>query len=122
MPFELIGKMYLCGVNYLSQENIDFFIQNALKEDIGPGDYSTLSSIPVDAISVAELKIKDDGIIAGVELSKCIFKAVDSGLKLEYKINDGELVSNGQIGLQVSGKVQSILSCLLYTSPSPRDA
>ena len=97
-------------MNYLTKENIDLFIDNALKEDVGSGDHSSLSSIPSDAIRKAQLIIKDKGIIAGVELAEKIFHAVNSDLSITYNVKDGDEVVDGQIGFIVEGNAQSILT------------
>lgn len=95
---------------YLTPESLQKFIQSALLEDIGPGDHSTLASIPAGKTGKAKLLIKDDGIIAGVELAGEIFKAVDSRLEVEFFKNDGDPVKAGDIGFVVSGPSASILS------------
>ena len=86
------------------------FIKNALIEDLGDGDHSSLGSIPHDSISKAQLIIKDEGIIAGIELAEMIFKEVDNTLKINKKINDGEKVNNDDIAFTVEGNCISILS------------
>ncbi|WP_291725953.1 carboxylating nicotinate-nucleotide diphosphorylase [Bernardetia sp.] len=96
--------------NYLTSEALDQFITLALKEDIADGDHSTLSSVPKNAQKKAHLLIKDDGILAGVELAKLIFAKVDKDLKLDIFINDGEKVKKGDIGFIVEGNAQSILT------------
>ncbi len=85
-------------------------IQNALLEDIGDGDHSSLASIDSNAIAKAKLLVKEDGIIAGVEIAKEVFKQVDPTLKVEVLINDGDSVYFGDIVLYVTGKAISILS------------
>lgn len=95
---------------YLTPESLQNFIQSALLEDIGPGDYSSLASIPAGKTGKAKLLIKDDGILAGVELAGEIFKAVNPNLKVEYFKKDGDQVKVGDIGLTVSGPSASILS------------
>lgn len=95
---------------YLTPESLQKFIQSALLEDIGPGDYSSLASIPAGKTGKAKLLIKDDGILAGVELAGEIFKAVDSKLEVEFFKKDGDAVKAGDIGLVVSGPSASILS------------
>lgn len=89
---------------------IDEIIQNALREDIGDGDHSSLSCVPENATGVAKLLVKADGIIAGVELAKRIFKIYDPSLKVETFINDGERVKYGDIAFEVHGSSRSILS------------
>lgn len=95
---------------YLTEEVISTFIAAAFAEDIGPGDYSSLSSIPQGKTGQAKLLIKDDGIIAGIELAEKIFKTFDPELEVELLINDGDEVKYGDIGLIVKGASASILS------------
>jgi nicotinate-nucleotide pyrophosphorylase (carboxylating) len=95
---------------YLTKERIDHFISEALAEDIGPGDYSTLSAVPNEATNQAILKIKDDGIIAGLELAKLIFEKVDPNLSLKFFKKDGEKVYSGELAFEVTGNARSILS------------
>ena len=89
---------------------IDEIIQNALREDIGDGDHSSLSCIPEDAKGSAKLLVKGDGIIAGVELAGRIFKTFDSSLKFDRFISDGESVKYGDIAFEIHGSSRSILS------------
>ncbi|SMC51597.1 carboxylating nicotinate-nucleotide diphosphorylase [Pedobacter nyackensis] len=88
---------------------IDKFIKNAIAEDLGDGDHTSLSTIPANAQGKAKLLIKESGIIAGVELALEIFKQVDASLTTEVFINDGAEVKYGDIALTVSGSSQSIL-------------
>lgn len=85
-------------------------IDRALEEDIGSGDHSTLSCVPADASGVAKLLVKDNGIIAGVELAEQIFKRFDPNLHFERLIIDGSRVQKGDIAFIVSGSSRSILS------------
>ncbi len=91
------------------QEELDLIIANGIREDIGPGDYSSLACIPKDATGKAKLLVKDEGIIAGVEFAKMIFKAVDENLIVETFINDGAKVQYGDVVFHVAGSSQSIL-------------
>nr|WP_121273738.1 carboxylating nicotinate-nucleotide diphosphorylase [Pedobacter schmidteae] len=93
----------------MDKQLIDQFIRNAIAEDMGDGDHTSLSTIPADAQGKAKLLIKEDGVIAGVELALEIFKQVDADLVTEVFINDGAMVKYGDIALTVSGKSQSIL-------------
>jgi nicotinate-nucleotide pyrophosphorylase (carboxylating) len=88
---------------------INQFIKNAIAEDLGDGDHTSLSTIPANAQGKAKLLIKEDGIIAGVELAQELFKQVDANLQVEVFINDGAAVKYGDIALTVSGSSQSIL-------------
>jgi nicotinate-nucleotide pyrophosphorylase (carboxylating) len=95
---------------YLTKENIKHFIQSALAEDIREGDHSSLGSIPEGTQNTAQLIIKGDGILAGMEMAEHIFKAVDENLTVEAFKRDGDLVKAGEIGLKVYGSAVSILS------------
>ena len=90
-------------------KEVDLIIVNAIREDIGDGDHSSLASIPYDAIGKAMLLVKEDGIIAGIEFAKRVFDYVDPGLKLEQLMRDGTEVKYGDICFYVSGNSQSIL-------------
>jgi nicotinate-nucleotide pyrophosphorylase (carboxylating) len=85
-------------------------IDNALREDIGDGDHSSLACVPENAKGKATLFVKDDGILAGVELAEMIFKRYDSTLKMEILIQDGTVVKKGDIAFHVSGSSRSILA------------
>ena len=89
---------------------IDEIILNALREDIGDGDHSSLSCLQATDMGKAKLIVKEKGIIAGVEVAKRVFELYDSKLSLEVFIDDGSEVEVGDIVLEVSGKAQSILS------------
>lgn len=88
---------------------IDQLIQLSFAEDIGDGDHTTLSSIPESATGKSKLIIKEDGVIAGVEIAQRIFHAFDPDLKVSVYINDGAEVKKGDIAFVVEGKVRSIL-------------
>lgn len=93
-----------------SDFNLDKFIQDALKEDIGAGDHTSLACIPANSKKKAQLIIKEDGILAGVELAKRIFAAVDRYLKLKIYKRDGAAIKKGDIVFVVEGNARSILS------------
>ena len=97
-------------MNYKTEEAITQFIASALKEDVGPGDYSSLASIPFSAQNKAQLLMKDSGIIAGTELAKKIFAKVDPSLMINFIKKDGEIVKKGDIIFKVEGRAQSILT------------
>jgi nicotinate-nucleotide pyrophosphorylase (carboxylating) len=88
---------------------IELIISNAIREDIGDGDHTSLSCIPDNAIGKARLLVKDNGIIAGIEFAKEVFKYVDADLQVETLIQDGSPVKYGDIVFYVQGKSQSIL-------------
>lgn len=85
------------------------FIEAALAEDIGNGDHSTLASIPADAKGAAVLKIKDDGIIAGVDLAQDIFEFLEPGAEFTMNKKDGDKVMKGEMAFEVTAKVHTIL-------------
>ena len=91
------------------QNELKLIIENSIREDVGDGDHSSLACIPKSAMGKAKLIVKDNGIIAGVAFAKMIFDYVDSNLKVETFINDGENVKYGDIVFHVSGSSQSIL-------------
>ncbi|MCT8339766.1 carboxylating nicotinate-nucleotide diphosphorylase [Flavobacteriaceae bacterium TK19130] len=90
-------------------KEIDIIITNAIREDVGTGDHSSLACIPEEATGKAKLLVKEPGIIAGVEFAKQVFDYVDHGLEVEVKIPDGREVTVGDIVFYVSGSSQSIL-------------
>jgi len=91
------------------QKELNLIIQNGIREDIGSGDYSSLSCIPSAAIGKAKLLVKDNGIIAGVAFAKMVFENVDPTLEIETFIEDGSQVKHGDIVFHVLGSSQSIL-------------
>ena len=97
-------------IKYLTKAKIVAFIDSALKEDIGDGDHSSCGAIPDTLQHEAQLLIKGDGIIAGLNLAQWIFARLDKDLKVELLKKDGEEVRIGDIGLRVSGRARSILS------------
>ena len=88
---------------------LQLIIENAIREDVGNGDHSSLACIPITARGKAKLLVKDNGIIAGVEFAKMVFNYVDKNLKIETFITDGNEVKYGDIVFHVSGSSQSIL-------------
>lgn len=90
-------------------KELDLIISNAIREDVGDGDHTSLSCIPNNAKGAAKLLVKDNGIIAGVEFAKKVFQYVDESLQINVLLNDGEEVVYGDIVFEVSGKSQSIL-------------
>lgn len=95
---------------YVTPEYLDRFIELAMAEDIGDGDHSSLSTIPKDLKGVARLKIKQNGIIAGLEIAKEIFYKIDASLELTINAKDGDSVHVGEIAFDVKGPVRSILA------------
>jgi len=95
---------------YLTEAAIAQFVQSALAEDLGEGDHSTLSTVPIHQQAKAKLLVKDDGILAGVELASKIFHQIDNHLKLTVFKNDGDLIFKGDIAFEVTGNARAILS------------
>ena len=91
------------------QEEIDLIIANAIREDVGDGDHSSLACIPNNARGKAKLLVKDEGVIAGVAFAKQVFNYVDKELTIETLIEDGTTVTHGDIAFYVEGASQSIL-------------
>ncbi len=91
------------------KELINSLIKLAFAEDIGDGDHTTLCSIPETAMGKARLLIKEEGILAGVEVAKEVFHYFDKDISVEVFINDGAHVKPGDVAFIVSGKVQSLL-------------
>ena len=85
------------------------FIKLALAEDVGDGDHTSLSTIPADAQKRARLLVKQDGVLAGVEVAEAVFREVDPDLQVHINIRDGSAIHYGDIVLTVSGRAQSIL-------------
>ena len=91
------------------EKEIELIIVNAIREDVGDGDHSSLACIPVEAKGKAKLLVKDNGILAGVEFAKRVFNYVDPEVRLDIKIKDGEKEKKGDIAFYVDGASQSIL-------------
>ncbi|UYW02175.1 carboxylating nicotinate-nucleotide diphosphorylase [Flavobacterium agricola] len=90
-------------------KELDIIIENALREDVGDGDHSSLACIPADEIGKAQLICKDNGVVAGVEFAKITFAKVDPTLKVNIFKKDGEKVQYGDVILTVEGSSLSIL-------------
>ena len=91
------------------QKEIDGIIENAIREDVGDGDHSSLACIPKEAMGKAKLLVKDNGILAGVDFARQVFAFVDPDLHLEILIDDGSPVKFGDIAFFVDGSAQNIL-------------
>lgn len=90
-------------------ELIDELIALSFAEDIGDGDHTTLSCIPPDATGKSRLIIKEDGVLAGVDMARRIFQYFDSSMQMDVFIGDGAEVKTGDIAFTIEGKIQSIL-------------
>ena len=90
-------------------DNFEQLIKLWFAEDIGDGDHTTLSCIPSTAIGKSQLIVKEDGVLAGVEVARQIFNAFDPELQMTVFINDGADVKKGDVAFVVEGKIQSLL-------------
>mgnify|MGYP000849746618 CR=1 FL=1 len=95
---------------YITTDFLRTFIHAALHEDVGEGDHSTLASIPSEKQGKAQLLVKDNGILAGVDLAIEIFKQFDSSLEVQVNLADGARVAPGDVAFAVLGSVRSILT------------
>lgn len=95
---------------YITDEALRSFISAALKEDVGDGDHSTLSAISENAQSRAQLLVKDNGILAGVEVAWKIFHHVDAGLRVNITFADGSEIKKGDVVFAVEGSARAILT------------
>ena len=91
------------------QKEIELIIANAIREDVGDGDHSSLACIPSLAEGKAKLLVKDEGVIAGIEFAKKVFEFVEPGMKVETFFKDGDTVKDGDIVFHVYGTSQAIL-------------
>jgi len=96
-------------MNY--EQQLDQLIVNALAEDIGDGDHSTLASIPAKARGKAILKIKEDGVLAGMDVARKIFVHMEPGTVFKAYKKDGDSMKNGEMAFEVEAKVHTILQC-----------
>lgn len=95
---------------YLTPEALFTFIRTALAEDVGDGDHSSQAAIPADAQNRAQLLVKGEGLLAGVELAQLIFREVDPTLRMEPRLADGTRVRHGDVAFTVAGPARSILT------------
>jgi nicotinate-nucleotide pyrophosphorylase (carboxylating) len=111
-PIEQQQFIYICTMLYhkLNYDDIlEKLIRDALKEDIGIGDLSTLSTIDAHAMGKAQLKIKEDGVLAGIEVAKKIFQMLEPTANLEIVMHDGDDMHYGDIAFRVDAHVHTIL-------------
>jgi nicotinate-nucleotide pyrophosphorylase (carboxylating) len=88
--------------------DVDDFIRRALAEDVGDGDHTTLSTIPASAIGKARLLVKQEGVLAGVEIARAVFAQVDSSLTFTKLLSDGAVIKPGDVAFYVEGPSRSI--------------
>jgi len=93
------------------EKEIELIIENAIREDVGEGDHSSLACIPKEARGKAKLLIKEEGILAGVEFAQRVFKKIDPSVDLDIRIKDGTKVKAGDVAFYLDGPSQSILKC-----------
>ncbi len=91
------------------KDKLVHFVQEALEEDVREGDHTSLSTIKEEQLGEAQLLVKEDGILAGVEVAKEIFSQIDPELAFELLISDGSAVKYGDIAFRVRGKIHTIL-------------
>ena len=104
------------AINYITmitqeafRNEIEIIIANAVREDVGPGDHSSLACIPENAFGKAKLLVKDKGVLAGVEFARLVFKYIDPRLRMTVLMQDGTTVKFGDVAFEVQGPQQSIL-------------
>ena len=88
--------------------DVDDFIRRALAEDVGDGDHTTLSTIPAEAMGKARLLVKQEGILAGVEVARKVFTQVDRELTFAPMLNDGAIIQPGDVAFYIEGPSRSI--------------
>lgn len=96
--------------SYVTDDRLRHFIREAILEDVGDGDHSTMASVPANMIRRAHLLIKDNCILAGVDLALEIFMYYDKDLKINVLKKDGETVKKGDVAFEVVGSARSILT------------
>ena len=94
----------------LNQEKLDYIVRHALIEDIGRGDITTQLTIPKDKEIKADIKVKENCIICGIQVAEKVFKTIDGKIKFEALVKDGRALKSGKTIARISGKATSILS------------
>jgi len=94
----------------IDQQELQQFITQAMHEDVRGGDYSSLASIDASAQGKARLLVKDNGILCGIEVAKAIFEQVDTNLRVETHLNEGDIIKYGDVAFHVYGSAISILT------------
>jgi nicotinate-nucleotide pyrophosphorylase (carboxylating) len=110
LTFDLL--QYQDSMNYqgeLFEDELNRIITNAIREDVGDGDHSSLSCIPQDAHGKARLLVKDEGIVGGIAFAKAVFQHIDPNMKIEQFYKDGDTVQYGDEVFHVAGPSRSIL-------------
>lgn len=96
--------------DYVTRDRLRYFISEAFREDVGDGDHSTLGSVPESTQDEAQLLVKEDCVLAGVDLAVEIFHFFDPKLSVTVLMQDGEVAKKGDVALRVSGSARSILT------------
>src|SRR5690606_40449473 len=91
------------------KDKLVHFVQEALVEDVGAGDYTSLSTIKEEQLGEAQLLVKEEGVLAGVEVAKEIFSQIDPSIEFTQLIADGSSVKTGATASKIKGKIQTIL-------------
>ena len=89
---------------------IEALILLGLAEDVGPGDYTTLATVPADVTQKALLLVKDTGILCGIDIARRIMKAIDPQMTMDQRMNDGDVIQKGDVAFYIEGKPGSILT------------
>jgi len=95
---------------YITLESVKAFISSALAEDIGEGDHSSMATVPEDAKARVRLLVKDEGIVAGVELARRIYRQLDAGIRFEEEIADGQVIRRGDVVFYAEGNARVLLT------------
>ena len=113
-PRNFRGFLFVFFLSFVAMdynEQLEILIKNALAEDIGDGDHSTISSIDAEAEGKAGLKIKEDGILAGINVAEKIFRYMQPDIVFTAFKKDGEIMKYGELAFEVKAKVHTILQC-----------
>lgn len=97
-------------ISMLNKKHLNTFISRSLKEDVGAGDYTTLACIPENVTGTAILKIKEDGILAGVDVAKSIFLYLQSDMAFRALMKDGDRMQVGDIAFEITGRAHTLLT------------
>lgn len=97
-------------MDYLNHPETDRIIDNALREDIGSGDHTTLSTIPAGARATAQALVKEGGLICGIAVAEKVFRRLDPAIEFEALMPDGDRAEKGELAFRVRGSIHAILS------------
>jgi len=96
--------------SYLTPEALAAFIRNAIQEDVGDGDHTSLATVTAETEATVRLLVKDEGVVAGVEMARRIYAHVDSSVRFEEKIGDGQVVRRGDVVFTAHGPARTLLT------------